>query len=378
MNTDINQPTLLVNIERVRRNIVRMAEKSRRQGIRFRPHFKTHQSAIIGDYFRDIGITAITVSSVSMAEYFSRHGWNDITIAFPANLRQISAINDLAKRINLGILVENLDTVEFLSNHLNAPVDVWIEIDEGSQRSGISWEHPELVSQLAKVIGNSSMLRIKGLLTHPGRIYRAGTTAEIEHIYHEAVSRINNVRQFLANQDFNLEVSVGDTPGCTICNELGPVDEIRPGNFVFYDAVQLALGVCKLEDIAAILACPIVARYPQRHELIIYGGAVHLSKDTVIMNGHVCYGLVVSYHDGELETGGHDWISLIKGGYVDRLTQEHGVVALPNFMVDHVKVGELLYLIPAHVCLTVSALGRYTTTNGQIIPTLNMEVENVD
>lgn len=370
---DITQPTLLVNFERVKRNILRMAVKSRQQGIRFRPHFKTHQSAIIGDSFREQGVTAITVSSVNMALYFSRHGWDDITIAFPTNLRQISAINELAKKIHLGVLVENKDTVEFLGSHLIAPVDVWIEIDEGSHRSGIRWDQPDQVLSLAKEIRKSSLLRARGILTHAGRIYCAGSTSEIDYIYHESVGRMNSLRRFLSGMGFELEVSVGDTPGCTICTEFGPVDEIRPGNFVFYDAVQLALGVCKLDDIAAILACPIVARYPQRNEVVIYGGAVHFSKDTVNIDGQACYGLVVSYQEGEQEAVGHDWISLIPGGTVNRLTQEHGVVSLPDEMINQVKVGELLYVIPAHVCLTVSALGRYVTTNGQIIPTLNME-----
>jgi len=45
---DIVKPTLVLDEACARRNIARMAEKARRQGIRFRPHFKTHQSAGIG------------------------------------------------------------------------------------------------------------------------------------------------------------------------------------------------------------------------------------------------------------------------------------------------------------------------------------------
>jgi D-serine deaminase-like pyridoxal phosphate-dependent protein len=85
--SDISVPTLLLDEGRARRNIFRMADKAASNQVRFRPHFKTHQSAAVGEWFRDVGVTAITVSSVEMARYFAAHGWNDITFAFPVNVR---------------------------------------------------------------------------------------------------------------------------------------------------------------------------------------------------------------------------------------------------------------------------------------------------
>ena len=75
MSLTIQTPTLILNEAIVRRNIARMADKARRSGVRFRPHFKSHQSAAIGAWFREAGTTAITVSSVRMATYFADHGW---------------------------------------------------------------------------------------------------------------------------------------------------------------------------------------------------------------------------------------------------------------------------------------------------------------
>ena len=75
-----------------------MAYRVRQNQVRFRPHFKTHQSAAIGEWFRAEGVAAITTSSVEMATYFAEQGWNDITIAFPANVREIDQINRLPCR----------------------------------------------------------------------------------------------------------------------------------------------------------------------------------------------------------------------------------------------------------------------------------------
>ena len=95
----IEKPTLLLDKARALNNIERMAGKAARSEVRLRAHFKTHQSAEIGQWFRPYGVSTITVSSVDMALYFAEHGWNDITIAFPVNLRQIRTINMLARQV---------------------------------------------------------------------------------------------------------------------------------------------------------------------------------------------------------------------------------------------------------------------------------------
>ena len=121
----IKKPTLLLNADQTRKNIQWMVQKAAAEDIRLRPHFKTHQSAAIGEWFREAGVTAITVSSVDMAAYFADHGWKDITIAFPVNWREIDEINALALRVKLNLLVESVETARFLDEHLETTLDVW-------------------------------------------------------------------------------------------------------------------------------------------------------------------------------------------------------------------------------------------------------------
>jgi D-serine deaminase-like pyridoxal phosphate-dependent protein len=358
----IEKPTLLLEPTRVQKNIQRMAEKARMQGIRFRPHFKTHQSEQIGEWFREQGVSAITVSSVDMALYFADCGWQDITIAFPVNWRQLEKLWSLAQSIQLGLLVESPESVEWLEKNLSVPVNLWIEVDEGSGRSGVPWDDTNTLLHLAERILLSSHHQFEGLLTHAGRIYGSSTVGEIEDVYTQTVQRLNQARDsLLTNSVERCEISIGDTPGCSLVSDLGKVDEIRPGNFVFYDAQQLRLGSCQPEDIGVVLACPVVAKYPARGEVVIYGGAIHLSKDTVIDQGKPVYGLVAS----PVEKG---WGEPVPGGYVARLSQEHGVVHLAEPFLSQVSVGDILLIIPAHSCLSVSALSEYHTLDGEIIP----------
>jgi D-serine deaminase-like pyridoxal phosphate-dependent protein len=72
----ITHPTLLLDEARCRANIARMAAHAKASNTRLRPHFKTHQSAKIGEWIRAEGVTSIACSSLRMAAYFADAGWD--------------------------------------------------------------------------------------------------------------------------------------------------------------------------------------------------------------------------------------------------------------------------------------------------------------
>src|SRR6056297_3145541 len=106
--TNIKTPTLLLDSTKCKQNISNMVQKANEHKVAFRPHFKTHQSLEIGQWFKEKGVEKITVSSVSMAQYFAQD-WDDILIAFPVNIREIDEINQLAEKKKLHLLVESTD-----------------------------------------------------------------------------------------------------------------------------------------------------------------------------------------------------------------------------------------------------------------------------
>jgi D-serine deaminase-like pyridoxal phosphate-dependent protein len=361
----IQKPTLVMNETRARRNLKRMAAKAAAQQIRFRPHFKTHQSAEIGEWFREEGVSAITVSSMSMAVYFAGNGWNDILVAFPVNLREMDAIRALASSVRLGLLVESIWSVERLGAGLQTPVDIWIKIDSGMHRAGLDVEDSAAVFALAQAVRQYPQLRLRGLLTHAGQTYHAHSPEEIRRMYAGSVQAMNVLRGELEGRlGAKLEVSAGDTPGCTLCDDLGPVDEIRPGNFLFFDAMMRDLGVCAWEDVAVAVACPLVALHPHRSEALIYGGSIHLSKEFLEADGHGFYGYAAFLSDDSWQPGD-------PSSRVISLSQEHGVVHLASADFERLKVGDLLYILPVHSCLVVDALKSYRCLNGREITTLN-------
>ena len=368
----IQTPTLLINENQTRKNIKWMVEKATLNSIRLRPHFKTHQSAEIACWFHEQGIHQCTVSSISMAQYFAQHGWDDITIAFPINPRELKSLHHLRGKIaTLGLLVESAEIVEWLDGALESPVEIWIKVDCGNHRTGILWNAKEELMEVAAAVRSSRKLHLRGLLSHFGDSYHSTGKSAVNTLYQESLNRLQQARNTLLDVGFEtIELSVGDTPSCTLVDDLGKVEEIRPGNFVFYDTMQLAIGSCTGEQISVALACPIVALHPERNEVVIYGGAIHLSKESHSYAGQpAVFGLPAL----PTKTG---WGEPLSGGYVKSLSQEHGIVRLSPEHLSSLKIGDLLMILPAHSCLSLQAMRTLKTLYGRTIDTMLSESDS--
>jgi len=341
----ISEPTLIIDKERVIGNIDNMISRAKSFDTELRPHFKTHQSAEIAELFKERGINKIAVSSVSMAEYFASYGWNDITIAFPLNLLQISQINNLTKKINLNILVDSLYSIQLLSNLITHSMGVFLKIDTGYHRAGISFDDNE-IDKIIKEITQSKHLEFKGFLSHAGHTYNAKGKNEIEKIVTDSYNQLKQLK----NKFPGSIISWGDTPSCSMADNLDGFDELRPGNFVYYDVMQYHIGSCKMEEIAVVVACPVVSVFPQREEIVIYGGAVHLSKEFIAAdNNFKLFGYVVKFEDNK-------WTLPINGAWLSNLSQEHGIIKMPKEQIKLFKPGDLIGILPIHSCLTANLL----------------------
>jgi D-serine deaminase-like pyridoxal phosphate-dependent protein len=354
----ITRPTLLIDQARCQANIARMAAAARAARVRFRPHFKTHQSAAVGEWFRQAGVERITVSSVDMAEYFAAHGWTDITIAFSMNVRQVEAVNRLARQVRLGLLVESPETAAFLRERLTADVDAWIKVDVGAGRTGLAWDAPAAAAALAgEVNRGGAHLRLAGLLTHAGHSYRARGEEQIRQVYAESSGRLRGLKAQLEQAGLRgLELSFGDTPCCSVVDDFSGLDEIRPGNFVFFDITQVIVGSCRETDLAVGLACPVVARHPERGQVILYGGAVHLAAQALVENGRSLYGWAAL-------PAGTGWGPAVPGAYLSALSQEHGILNAPPALLEQLHVGDLVIVLPVHSCLTADLMPGYLNLN---------------
>lgn len=361
---NIKRPTLLIDRDICLKNIHSMAIKAMEKGIIFRPHFKTHQSAVVGSWFRDEGVTAITVSSVKMAFYFAESGWKDITIAFPVNLLEMDEINLLASKITVNLLIESEQTAIFLSEHLQSECGFFIKIDTGYHRTGITATNIRLINSILNAT-KASKAHFQGFLTHSGQAYHSVDKQELLRIQQSAAGNLMRLKKHYSDKYNNVVLSVGDTPTCSQLPLAEGINEIRPGNFVFYDVMQFALGSCSLADIAVALICPVVALHLNRREAVIYGGAVHLSKEYTLLppDPEPIFGLAFGWD-------GNSWNTAQLLGKVSSLSQEHGILKLTQTGCN-LMPGDLVAILPVHSCLTAAVTRNYFDTKGELIETIN-------
>ncbi|MGE0089669.1 MAG: alanine racemase [Bacteroidales bacterium] len=357
----ITSPTLLLNKKICLNNINQMSEKAKAAKVIFRPHFKTHQSITIGSWFRKAGVQKITVSSLQMAEYFARENWKDITVAFPVNIREINLINDLAEEIQLNITIENIEAFEFLNKHLKYPVQFFIKIDTGYNRTGIQANNFQLIDQILKLEKKSETLNFVGFLSHFGQTYSAVSKDEIILTYKNSIKQLKTLKNKFQDDYKNLIISVGDTPSCSVIqDDFMGVNEIRPGNFVFYDLMQWKVGSCNFEQIAVCMACPVVAMHIERNEIIIHGGAIHFSKETTLINEQNKFGQLVFIDENGWRKPEIDY-------FLTKLSQEHGTISVDAKLIKNIKIGDLVGIVPVHSCLTANLMKRFYTTDNEWI-----------
>jgi len=354
---DIKKPTLLIDKAKCERNIDRMFAKTEKSNAQLRPHFKTHFSAEVANWYREKGVNTCTVSSVSMASYFAKNGWNDITIAFPYNPLEAQDISELAKENTINILIESEASLTHASKNIDQEIGYFIKIDAGYHRTGIDPRNEALIATLVEQ--STEKLTFRGFLAHAGHTYGCRDFESVKWIFDKAVKDLTALKE-----KYGGILSYGDTPSCSMIDDLSAFDEIRAGNFVFYDWMQQNIGSCTVDEISVCLACPVVAKHEDRLEIVVYGGAVHLSKDMIMEKDLMgkdqkCFGKMVRLNQS-------GWESKVIG-HVDRISQEHGIIKLSKEIFDQFHVGDLIGILPVHSCLSADLQDHYFSTDGKKI-----------
>ncbi len=361
MFSKIIKPTLLLDKTKCLANIKKMTEKPHNQGVALRPHFKTHQSAQIGEWFRAEGVRQITVSSNDMASFFAQAGWEDILIAFPLNIRQLPLVNELANSVNLSVFVVSVQTAELLAAQATSALSVYIEIDAGYRRTGVNADDLKTVKAIIAAIEKNKLLTFKGFYAPAGNTYFTGSIEGVRQIHVATRAALEKLKQQFSAQYPHIELVTGDTPSCSIVENFEGLSAISPGNFVFYDLMQQTFGACTFEQIAVAMACPVVAVYPERNEVVIYGGAVHFSKEFLTdKQGQRYFGKMVRLSE-------QGWGEPLEDCFLKNISQEHGILQLTRSEIRKIKVGDLVGILPVHSCLTANLMKSYLTLEGEYI-----------
>lgn len=363
MNLLGKTPLVTVDLDKLQANIDEMSRFAADNGVSLRPHVKTHKSTRIARMQLEAGARGITVATVHEAEVMAAAGCDDILIAYTVvGADKYPRLIDIAARARLAVAIDSMAGARGLSGAFSSAegrIDVMIEVDTGQHRCGV--QSAEAALDLARGVAALPGLSLRGLMTHEGHSYSQPSPTEIGRVGREAVLKMHEMAEFLRSHGVEVPVvSMGSTPTARIVGSQRDVDEIRPGNYVFYDYMQIVMGVVPYDRCSLTVRARVISR-PSDDRVVLDCGSKTLSSDRG-KHGEVAAGYGLLMHEGRP----------VPGAIIDRLSEEHAVAIVPAG--TPLEVGEIAEVIPNHACPVVNlATEMAGIRNGQLVEVIPVE-----
>lgn len=342
----IDTPALLLNKETMEQNLNDIVQFARKHHVAYRPHIKTHKSVEIAKKQLDAGAVGVTVATVGEAEVMAKNGIDDILLAFPIfNEEKLERIYRLLNFSKITLAVDSVEQTKVIDQFFkekNLSIDVWLKVNSGLDRCGIEVLEVESFITATKELEN---INITGIFTHAGHSYGAQSEEELKEIAEQEADVVLKSAAIFDKVGVPVKhKSIGSTPTFKLAGKVNGITEIRPGNAIFYDMVQVSLGVSQIENCA----------------LTVKSTVSSIKKDRIVIDaGSKTLNLDKGAHGNE-SIKGHGYIKEYPELIITRLSEEHGVIDVDTSEYPHISLGETVTIIPNHACTVVNLFDKYT------------------
>ena len=355
--SDLPTPAVLVDQPTFERNIQRMQDAADARGVRLRPHAKTHKSPDLAALQIARGAVGICCAKLGEAEVFADAGVRDIRLPYPLHPVNGPRLLPLLDRTHLSFIVDSEVVAQGWSavmRQAGKEVDVLVKVDVGFHRCGIDPEPEGAAAVVARIAGLPG-LRFRGLLSHAGQAYAAASADEIASIADGERAQLFAIRDRLDAEGVPVrEMSVGSTPTARFSVALPGITELRPGNYVYYDRMQVALGSAAWEDCALTVLARVVSR-PSDGWFVLDAGSKTLSSDQLRGGARLGFGAILSPPDATVPDDGL---------LIERLSEEHATVRVTRGGCT-LQPGDLVRVVPNHSCVVSNLVDEAWVTDGQ-------------
>jgi D-serine deaminase-like pyridoxal phosphate-dependent protein len=353
-------PAVLIDRARAERNLDRMQTAADARGVGLRPHTKTHKSPIVAGWQIARGAIGICCAKLGEAEVFAAHGIADIRLPYPLNPANADRVIALLDRTRLSFIVDHPAVAGQWSDAMvraGRQVEVLVKVDVGFHRCGID---PAAAGAVAMIRGVAALpgLRLRGLLAHAGHAYHAHSEDELRQMAEgEARTLRDLVSRCRAAGVVIDEVSAGATPPARFSLQQDGFTEYRPGNYVYFDRTQVALGAATFDDCALTVLARVVSK-PAADRIILDAGSKTLTNDGA-------RGFAPAPGHGVILRGGSPDHSLL----IERLSEEHATVKATTGPTA-LEPGDLVRIVPNHSCVVSNLVDQAWLVDGDTVEPL--------
>ncbi len=332
---ELSTPNFILNLDALENNLKEVQDICNKNNKQLWPMTKTHKSTTLAKMQMEYGAKGLLVGTIDEAEAFTKAGVESITFPYPiANPSNIDRVIKLTKEARIILSFDNIEAAKLWNQKLekeNLNLEYFILINSGLNRLGVV---PKDCVELAKGLSQFNSLKLIGISTHPGHVYGVATKEEVALISKQEIEVMIEAKELLVSNGFSVEyVATGSTPTFFDVCDAKVFDILRPGNYPFYDNIQLSLGICKEEDCSLTALGTIISRP---------------SEDLFIVDvGSKCLGLDKGAHGSALIKGfgkikDHPELEVIG------LSEEVGKIKIVGETT--LNVGDKIQIIPNHSC----------------------------
>lgn len=348
---ELETPVAVVDLDRLARNLDRAADYAKSHGLALRPHIKTHKSPRIADEQLRRGAVGLTCATPFEAEVMS-DVCDDILVAYPPvgapRARRLAA---LAGDVKVTVALDSqraIDDMAAAARSADRPVSVYVEMDLGMHRVGVSGIDEAI--RLARAVAAQRPLSFDGIAFYPGHV-REPVDRQGEKLAQLSQSLARAIDAFDAAGLHPRVVSGGSTPTLWHTHELRGVTEFRPGTYVYNDRTTAAIGACDWNDCAlTVLARVVSTAVPG--QAVVDAGSKALGREPMRADGADGFACVLDHPEVA----------------VTSMSEEHGMLDLSS-TTWRPAVGDLVRLIPNHVCIVVHLNDLIVGVRGDAVAT---------
>jgi len=353
-------PAVLIDRATALRNLDRMQAEANARGIRLRPHSKTHKSPVVAKWQIDRGAVGICCAKLGEAEVFVGAGIKDIRLPYPLHPANAARVVALLDRAHLSFIVDHPVVARRWSDEMmrrGRQVDVLVKVDVGFHRCGID---PAAAGAVDMIRGVASLpgLRFKGVLSHAGQAYHAHSEDELKKMAEDEAATLRDLVARCRHAGVTIdEVSTGATPPARFSLQQQGFTEYRPGNYVYFDRTQVALGAATLDDCALTVLATVVSK-PAADRIILDSGSKTLTNDGA-------RGFTPAPGSGVVLINGQPDHNLL----VERLSEEHATVKVLSGSTN-LEPGDRVRIVPNHSCVVSNLVDQAWLVDGDDVTPL--------